>query len=174
MYIIHVQCTYVIYMYICTTIRTYNTDSELTCERERYKCIYKQIKNDYDTASCIRKPVHKFNRASFPYYFIQSIPASNRRHHSRQSSIVVCSANMSWSFLCAVVSTVLSQWAFLLAVVVYFVWRKISPPYEFYTDRGIVYKSTMPLIGNMSRLFISKESIFDMIINDYKEFAGKR
>lgn len=81
---------------------------------------------------------------------------------------------MVWSVLLYILQTILSQWAFLLAVAFYLVWNNIQPPYAFFADRGIAFKKTLPLIGNIGRLFIKKESIFDMIKIDYDEFAGKK
>lgn len=77
---------------------------------------------------------------------------------------------MWWTFA----YSVLSHWTFLGAAVLYLLWRKIATPYKFFSDRGIAYKESMPIVGNFGRVVLYKESIFDICIEDYKEFAGKR
>lgn len=77
---------------------------------------------------------------------------------------------MLWSIL----SVVVGQWALLVAAALYLVWRKINAPFTFFADRGVAFKKPMPIFGNFGGMTLQRESIFDLVVNSYREFKGKR
>lgn len=72
------------------------------------------------------------------------------------------------------ISLVLSQWALLAAAAIYFVYRKITAPFTFFADRGIAFVKPYPIFGNFGRMSLKRESIFDLVVNNYNDFKGKR
>lgn len=76
--------------------------------------------------------------------------------------------------LCSIVSLVLSQWALLVAIAIYFVHRKLTASFSFFADRGIAFKKPHPFFGNFGAMTLNRESLFDLIVNSYNEFKGKR
>lgn len=77
---------------------------------------------------------------------------------------------MLWS----IVSLVLSQWALLLAVAFYFGYRKMMAPFTFFADRGIAFLKPYPIFGNFGAMTFQRESMFDLIVNNYNDYKGKR
>lgn len=76
---------------------------------------------------------------------------------------------MLWSIM----SLVLSQWTWLLPVVLYFVYREIMAPFTFFSDRGIAFKKPYPIFGNTGGMTLHRESMFDLVVNNYNDFKGK-
>lgn len=77
---------------------------------------------------------------------------------------------MLWSFL----ALVLSQWTLLAAACIYFLYRRITRPFQYFADRGIVYAKPLGSFVRLFDLILQRVSIYDLILNDYNKFKGKR
>lgn len=70
-----------------------------------------------------------------------------------------------------------SQWPILLLLAlsgVYFIVRVALKPLKFFKERGIPFKKPVPILGSMAKVTFRQESLYDLVLNSYNEFKGKK
>ncbi|XP_061390038.1 probable cytochrome P450 9f2 [Musca vetustissima] len=65
------------------------------------------------------------------------------------------------------------EFAILLSVVVYLIYRWSTANYDFFEKRGIPYAKPVPMFGNFMEMVLRRKSMFDIFIEIYNKYDGK-
>lgn len=71
-------------------------------------------------------------------------------------------------------SALYSPWAILAVAAGYILYTCIMAPYDHFAKRGVVFQKPWPVLGTMGTMILRQESMFDMVVNSYNQFKGKR
>lgn len=74
-----------------------------------------------------------------------------------------------------ILETVWAYCPYLLGlIVVYFLVRISMEPLKFFSERGIPFKTPVPIFGSLAALILRRESYYDMLLNSYNQFKGNK
>lgn len=74
----------------------------------------------------------------------------------------------------SICSTICFTGAIIVLSVGYLFYNWITASFDHFDKNGVAFKKPWPIFGTLGAVIFRRESLFDMIVNAYNQFEGKR